>query len=66
MASLFGPFDCLLVVAFELGGCYGGGVHGRAGCFDGVVSGYMDSFVRVAAGGGRGAKSAEFGAGLLL
>lgn len=64
MASLFGSFDCFLVVAFELGGRHGGAIHGQAGRFDGVVSGYMDPFVRVAAGGGRGAKSVEFGPGL--
>ena len=61
MASLFGSFGCFLVVAFELGGRDGGAVHGEAGRFDGVVSGYMDPFMRVAAGGGCGAKSVKFG-----
>lgn len=66
MASLFGSFDCFLVVAFELGGHHGGAAHGQAGRFDGAVSGYMDPFVRVAAGGGCGAKSVKFGPGLLM
>lgn len=66
MASLFGPFDCFLVIAFELGGGYGGAVHGQGGRFDGVVGGYMDPLVRVAAGNGCRAKSIEFGPGLLV
>lgn len=61
MASLFGSFGCFLVVAFELGRRDGGAVHGQAGRFDGVVRGYMDPFMRVAACGGCGAKSVKFG-----
>lgn len=64
MASPYGSFGCFLVVAFKLGGRYSGAVHGQANRFDGIMGGYMDPFVRVAAGGGRGAKSFEFGPGL--
>lgn len=64
MATLYGSFGCFLVVAFKLGGRYGGAFHGQADRFDGVMGGYMDPFVRVAGGSGRGANSFEFGPGL--